>query len=175
MTLPRTPCFYTTILSNALACVGFQAVHVPYADLEEYIDGVPSSYFADGVYDSVIADLALNSSRLHYTMSLILMDQAIESVVKELDAQQQLDNSYVIFVSDNGGCTLAGARNGDLRGAKGTLFEGTIPSLLFSFYYNINNNILFCDRWVESRWIYVQSVIITRVIAGDKLHQLNAR
>jgi Sulfatase len=35
-----------------------------------------------------------------------------------------MDNAYVIFASDNGGCYSAGGKNGPLRGTKGSLFEG---------------------------------------------------
>lgn len=43
-----------------------------------------------------------------------------------MDAQGMLDNTVVIFASDNGGCYGAGGKNGPQRGTKGSLFEGGI-------------------------------------------------
>jgi arylsulfatase A-like enzyme len=57
-------------------------------------------------------------------MSLALLDEAVESIYNSIDAVGQLDSTYFIFASDNGGCPEGGGRNGDLRGSKGTLFEG---------------------------------------------------
>ena len=37
-----------------------------------------------------------------------------------------LDNTYIIFASDNGGCPASGGKNTPLRGSKGTLFEGGV-------------------------------------------------
>jgi arylsulfatase A-like enzyme len=59
-----------------------------------------------------------------YYFSLALLDEAVESIYDALDASGQLDNTYFIFASDNGGCPEGGGRNGGLRGGKGSLFEG---------------------------------------------------
>ena len=52
----------------------------------------------------------------------------------EMDKKQQLDNTYFIFASDNGGCPTAGGRNYPLRGTKGSLFEGGVH--VESFIYS---------------------------------------
>ena len=57
-------------------------------------------------------------------MSLALMDSAIETVYNSLDDRGVLENTYIIFASDNGGCPASGGKNTPLRGAKGSLFEG---------------------------------------------------
>jgi len=62
--------------------------------------------------------------RRQYAMSLILLDEAVSDVYDALDANDQLDNTYIIFASDNGGCYEAGGKNGPLRGTKGSLYEG---------------------------------------------------
>ena len=37
-------------------------------------------------------------------------------MISALDEKGQLDNSVIIFASDNGGCYGAGGKNGPLRG-----------------------------------------------------------
>jgi len=54
------------------------------------------------------------------------MDDGIGRVLKALDATGQAGNTIVVFASDNGGQTSAGARNGAIRAGKGTLYEGGI-------------------------------------------------
>jgi arylsulfatase A-like enzyme len=48
----------------------------------------------------------------------------MDSVVSALDTAGMLDNTLVVFASDNGGCFYGGGKNGPLRGTKATLFEG---------------------------------------------------
>jgi arylsulfatase A-like enzyme len=57
-------------------------------------------------------------------MALNLLDSAVERVHTALDTVGALDNTLIIFASDNGGCSTGGARNYPLRGQKGSLFEG---------------------------------------------------
>jgi arylsulfatase A-like enzyme len=106
--------------------LAFQAVHTPYLDIDSYLTGVPPSYFPANstLYQDMSIRLNSSSNRFHYGLSLALMDLAIESIVTALITMNQMNNTMIIFVSDNGGCTLSGGRNGPLRGAKGTMFEG---------------------------------------------------
>lgn len=52
------------------------------------------------------------------------MDYNIGRVIKALRDNKQLDNTLIIFVSDNGGDN--NANNGPVRGKKGNMFEGGI-------------------------------------------------
>ena len=52
------------------------------------------------------------------------MDYNIGRVIKTLENNNMLDNTLIIFVSDNGGDN--GANNGPVRGRKGNMFEGGI-------------------------------------------------
>lgn len=102
-----------------------QAVHDPFADNTTYQDGFPSTYFEDGVYDEFAAAIP-GQNRLQYALSLKLLDTAMTDIVKSLEEKGQWENTYLIVASDNGGCFQAGGRNGNLRGCKGSLFEGNI-------------------------------------------------
>jgi len=116
--------------------LSFQAVHDPFVDNNNYLSGIPKSYL-EGIisdnnktmYDRIISDVK-GRKRRQYAMSLVLLDEAVESVHDALVEREMLDNSFIIFASDNGGCYGSGGKNGPLRGTKGTLFEGGGPSRL---------------------------------------------
>jgi arylsulfatase A-like enzyme len=64
--------------------------------------------------------------RVYYAM-IKQLDDAIGKLLDELDRQKILDNTLVIFMSDNGGATYTYTTdNGPLRGGKITDFEGGI-------------------------------------------------
>jgi len=75
------------------------------------------------MYNKIIATVK-GRKRRQYAMSLNLMDDAVSQIVSALEEKGQIDNSVIIFASDNGGCYGAGGKNGPLRGTKGSLFEG---------------------------------------------------
>ena len=54
------------------------------------------------------------------------MDAGVGRVMKALKASGQLENTLVVFVSDNGGELETGASCGPLRGGKGQMYEGGI-------------------------------------------------
>lgn len=104
----------------------FQAVHEPFYDFDlQYKQGIPSSYFKQEVYDKISnATGGVDDERFQYALALNLLDSAVGSVASAIQAVGQMQNTYFVFLSDNGGCTEAGGRNGNLRGIKGSLFEG---------------------------------------------------
>jgi arylsulfatase A-like enzyme len=53
------------------------------------------------------------------------MDQNIGRIIKCLEEKGQLENTFILFCSDNGGL-LKGASNGELRGGKLTPYQGGI-------------------------------------------------
>jgi arylsulfatase B/arylsulfatase I/J len=103
--------------------VAFQAVHDPFYDFDQFESGIPTSYLSNKMYKKIMKKVK-GRKRRQYAMALSLLDDAVESIHDSLDAQGQLDNTYIIFTSDNGGCYNAGGKNGDYRGTKGSLFEG---------------------------------------------------
>ena len=62
--------------------------------------------------------------RRFYAATLNMLDSAVGRVKDALEEKGMLDNTYIIFASDNGGCYLGGGKNAPLRGNKATLLEG---------------------------------------------------
>lgn len=54
------------------------------------------------------------------------LDDGVGRLMASLEQQEMLENTLVIFASDNGGQADAQASNGILRGAKGDMYEGGI-------------------------------------------------
>ena len=70
--------------------------------------------------------------RRQFAGMVTAMDAAIGRVMDTLRSEGVLDDTIVVFVSDNGGNERAGADNGPLRAGKGTIFEGgmRVPALV---------------------------------------------
>ena len=116
-----------------------QAVHDPFNDIEgSYNAGIPKDYLNEEVYEYIQKNV-IGASRQQYAMALNLLDGSIKAIVEAMVAKGQMDNTYLIFASDNGGCYSAGGRNGDLRGSKGSLFEGNYAS--FYCWYKFMSNL----------------------------------
>ena len=103
--------------------LAFQGVHDPFHDYNEYSNGIPKTYVTSDEWDNIHTSV-VGLERRQYALALKLMDDSVKKITLALKQADQLDNTVIIFTSDNGGCVLAGGRNGDLRGSKGTLFEG---------------------------------------------------
>ncbi len=54
------------------------------------------------------------------------LDDNIGRVLNQLESSGQLENTVILFVSDNGGDSRNGAGNGPYRGGKGDLYDGGI-------------------------------------------------
>lgn len=68
-----------------------------------------------------------NKQRRTYAAMVSAVDDGVGRVLETLDRLELASNTMVIFLSDNGGpLHHNGSRNGDLRGMKGSLFEGGI-------------------------------------------------
>ena len=95
----------------------FNAVHGPLQ--------VPESYLAP--YGN------LTGNRKTYAGMLAAMDEAIGQVVAALEEQHLLDNTLILFSSDNGGPSPGTVTdNGQLREGKGTLYEGGVRVCSFA-------------------------------------------
>jgi arylsulfatase A-like enzyme len=119
--------------------IAFQAVHDPYSDIEDdsryedYLEGLPSSYLSTSTATQLTNKIA-GVQRQQYVSSLSLMDGAIGDISTALTAKGMDANTYIIFMSDIGGCHESGGRNGPLRGSKGSLFEGDtrVPAFIYA-------------------------------------------
>jgi arylsulfatase B len=100
----------------------FQAVHDPFADIIANRDNA-KNFVADEVKTQVRKNV-VGSKRESYAYALSLLDGAVGAVVDALEDTGMMDNTYLIFASDNGGCYSAGGKSGPFRGTKGTIFEG---------------------------------------------------
>ncbi len=95
----------------------FNAVHTPLQ--------VPESYTAP--YGN------LTDKRKTYAGMLAAMDEAIGQVVAALEEQHMIDNTLIVFSSDNGGAQPGIlADNSPLRGGKGSTFEGGVRACAFA-------------------------------------------
>lgn len=108
----------------------FNAPHTPYQATQAYLDQ----------YKNVS-----DSGRRAYAGSITAMDDQIGRVLAALDRKQMLDNTVIVFQSDNGGTAnamFAGegdmsklkipCDNGPFRDGKGSLYEGgtRVPALV---------------------------------------------
>src|SRR3989442_14690162 len=59
------------------------------------------------------------------------VDEQIGRIIAALEKQGMLENTIIVFSSDNGGPLALGATNGSLRGGKGSLYEGGVRAAAF--------------------------------------------
>eukprot|EP00937_MAST-01D_sp_MAST-1D-sp2_P007256 g7256.t1 len=97
--------------------LAFQAVHAP--------SEVPQSY--KDAYNGSIAD----PHRLTFAGMLSCMDEGLGNVTAALEAKGMLENTLVVFTTDNGGPVpdtpggdYVGSRNFPLKGGKHSIWEG---------------------------------------------------
>ena len=90
--------------------IPFNAPHTPLQAPDQYI--------------AAYADIKKRKRRIFAAM-VSCMDDAIGRVLKTIDDEGLRDNTLVLFFSDNGGPTRT-ADNGQLRGGKGSYFEGGV-------------------------------------------------
>lgn len=113
--------------------LAYQAVHDPFVDYGKHKSGMPDEYLSDEVLTKIHTKVK-GRQRQEYIKALYLLDASVGLIYDKLVAKSMIDNTYIIFLSDNGGCFHGGGKNGPLRGSKGALFEGGIK--VDSFIYS---------------------------------------
>jgi len=111
----------------------FQNVHSPYNDLLNLSNKTADEYIPSDILARIEGSSA-GSKRREYLKSLYLFDRAVSSIREKLEEEGLMDNTYLIFLSDNGGCVTEGGYVSKYRGTKGTLFEGGVK--VDSFIYS---------------------------------------
>lgn len=103
--------------------LSYQAVHAPIQVPAEYTDG--TSY--DNGCEAIKAGSA-SQTRLRKQMCgmVSMVDESLDELHASLRDQHMWENTVLFFLSDNGGITRHGSSNGDLRGEKGSYYEGGI-------------------------------------------------
>ena len=91
----------------------YQSVHAPLEAPQRYIDECSS---------------LSNNYRRTFCGMLRAADEGIGNITKLLQERDVMDDTIIIFTTDNGGQTHQGSRNWPLRGNKGTVFEGGVPA-----------------------------------------------
>ena len=94
--------------------LAYNAPHTPIQPPEEWVERVRER------------EPEASPQRVKYCALVEHMDAGIGHVLEALEETDQLNNTLVIYVSDNGGYMDAGADCGPYRGQKGDMYEGGI-------------------------------------------------
>ncbi len=114
--------------------LAYNAVHGPIRTDESKPASAPEEWVNKAI------DRGVSFLRSDYVAVLEHMDHHVGKLVGVLNELEVADNTLIVFVSDNGGCTMeegaAGGRypgdNGQFRGGKATTFQGglSVPFLM---------------------------------------------
>ncbi|HWE03586.1 MAG TPA: sulfatase-like hydrolase/transferase [Tepidisphaeraceae bacterium] len=92
--------------------LAYNAPHIPIQPPQEWLDRVKRR------------EPGIDEKRAKIVALIEHMDDGVGKVIAALKESGVEDNTLVIFASDNGGELAFGAHNGDLRGGKGSMYEG---------------------------------------------------
>ena len=94
----------------------YQSVHTPLEVPDEYVERCSS-----------ISD----QNRKTFCGMMQALDEGVKNITTLLQEKGLLDNTVIIFSTDNGGQTSEGSSNWPLRGNKATVFEGGLRGFSF--------------------------------------------
>ena len=94
--------------------LAYNAPHVPIQPPKEWLDKVKKR------------EPDISEKRANIVALIEHLDYNIGLILHKLESNNMLDNTLIIFTSDNGGQLLAGANNGPYRGGKQEMYEGGI-------------------------------------------------
>jgi arylsulfatase A-like enzyme len=127
-----------TNLTEALTLEAINSIEEPirlkmpfYLNMSHYAVHVPIQ--PDVRFYQSYLDVGLDTPKAKYASMVASMDKSLGDIMKYLTAKNIAKNTIIIFMSDNGGLSLSGARgknahvqNLPLRAGKGSLYEGGI-------------------------------------------------
>ena len=64
--------------------------------------GIPDEYLSDEVLEAIHQTIP-GSRQQEYYKSLNLLDSSVGEIVQKLEEKGMMENTYIIFMSDNGG------------------------------------------------------------------------
>ena len=96
------------------------------AEMMGFMKQKPGSYLA--YYDkySRTGDISASDMRAYYLANLNCLDDNIGRLMAAMEQQKLMENTIIVFISDNGGSPLTGANNAPLTAGKYSLWEGGI-------------------------------------------------
>ena len=133
---------------------------------EHAIDKVP--FFIYAAYQAVRSPLQVPKryldqcdfipyeNRRKFCGILRAVDEGIDDITQLLQEKNMLDNTIIIFTTDNGGQTQSGSSNWPLRGGKQTVFEGGVRGTAFVWGANLpklnydNNHLIHVTDWLPT-------------------------
>ncbi|MCX6331749.1 MAG: sulfatase [Bacteroidetes bacterium] len=127
-----------TNLTEALTLEAIKSLEAPirlkipfYLNMAHYAVHVPIQ--PDVRFYQSYLEKGLDTANAKYASMVASMDKSLGDIMKFLTAKNIANNTIIIFMSDNGGLSLSGARgpkshvqNLPLRAGKGSLYEGGI-------------------------------------------------
>lgn len=78
-----------------------------------------------------------DKKRRTYAAMVYAVDRGVKKIIESLKASGQYENTLIVFFSDNGGKTIAGATNYPLREGKGSACEGGYRVPMFFHWPNV--------------------------------------
>jgi len=116
--------YLTDFLSDeAIARIGDREVEEPFFLYLSYTAPHSPNHARPDLFESY-SDAIPDKGRRTYASMVSAMDEGIGRVVEALDARGELDDTLIVFLSDNGGATTNHSDNGPWRGMKGSKWEG---------------------------------------------------
>jgi arylsulfatase A-like enzyme len=105
--------------------MSFQSVHGPCEVPDAYKDKYPAD---------------MDKGRRTFSGMVSALDEAVANLTSALDQHQMLEDSLIIFTTDNGGNLKQNGNNWPLRGAKFSLWEGGTRG--YSFVYSASKDLI---------------------------------
>ena len=78
-----------------------------------------------------------DKKRRTYAAMVYAVDRGVKEIVATLKESGQYENTLIVFLSDNGGKTTAGANNYPLKEGKGSVYEGGFRVPMFFHWPNV--------------------------------------
>ena len=119
----------------------YQAVRAPLEAPQEYIDRCNFIPF---------------KKRRKFCALLVAADEGIGNITSLLQEKNMLNNTIIIFTTDNGGQTVKGSSNWPLRGGKNTVFEGGVRGTAYVWGANLaklnydNKQLIHVTDWLPT-------------------------